>query len=564
MDTPLRVLLVAASPGEAEPLLAALRAAGHDVSWEIVRNRSEMEQAVSGRSWDVVLSRRGLSGLGSRSAMEILCASGLEVPFLEISDSPPDDDDDGETPFLRTSLPRLGMDVERSLSAARLRHERRISRRTLGESESRFRALAEVVPDVILTTDPDGVVLFANRAAERVFGHAVAAVIGRPIERLLPGLLPLPNGLRSRVRGRLRLEREGLHASGRSIPMELSVATFSRDGRRLLTVVARDITDRKRAEDAIRSSEVLKSAVIEAALDAIITIDARGRVLEFNPAAERMFGYSRDAAVGQAMAELIVPPAARERHRRGMDRYLATGEAAILGKTLEMNAMRSDGSEFPIELTVTRLPSEGDPIFTGFIHDVSERQRVEAALRESEERFRIAAEISTDLVYEWDLETGRVGYFVSGVPGSPDLPTTREQWEKLVHPDDRERVLTSVCRTLESDQPFFEEYRVVLPDGSTRVRVGYGKVIRDPEGRPVKWIGVNKDVTERRRTENALQESERKLRTLVGNVPIVLFAIDRDGTFTHSEGKGLHALGLEPREVIGRSVWDLYGDQADL
>ncbi|HEV8611778.1 MAG TPA: EAL domain-containing protein [Thermoanaerobaculia bacterium] len=561
MDTPLRVLLVAASRSEAEPFLDELRCAGYDVTWEIVRDRSEMEGAVSARSWDVVLSQPELPGFGPLSALEVMSSAGLDAPFLVVSDATGDDE---ETPVLRAALPRLGVEVERTLSVARLRRERRMSRKAVRESESRFRALAEIVPDVILTTDPDGLVLFANRSAERVFGHDVAAVIGRPIERLLPGLLPLPTGPRPNLRERVRVERDGLHASGRKIPIELFVASFSRDGRRLLTVVARDLTDRKRAEAAVKSSEALKSAVIEAALDAIVTVDAQGRILEFNPAAERMFGFPRDGAVGQPIAELIVPPSAPEGHRQGMARYLTTGETAIIGKTLEMTAMRSDGSEFPIELTVTRLPSDGDPIFTAFMHDVSERTRAETALRESEERFRVAAQISTDLVYEWDLETGKVVHFVSGMPGAQSLPSTREEWENLLHPDDRERVVASVRRTLETGQLSFEEYRVVLPDGSVRVRIGYGKLIRDAQGRPSKWIGVNKDVTERRRTEVALKESEQKLRTLVGNVPIVLFAIDRDGTFTHSEGKGLEALGITPREVVGRSVEDVYRDHPDI
>jgi len=266
------------------------------------------------------------------------------------------------------------------------------------------------------------------------------------------------------------------------------------------------------------------------------------------------------------MADLIIPPSLRERHREGMARHLATGQGRIFDKTLELTAMRADGSEFPIELTVTRLPSDGPPIFTGFIHDISDRKRAESDLRDSEERFRVAAQISTDLVYEWDLETGGVRYFHARIGSSKGnrLPATREEWENLVHPDDRERVLASMRRTLDTDRPFFEEYRIVLPDGSARVRVGYGKVLRDPKGRPLKWIGVNKDVTDRRRTESALKESEQKLRTLVTNAPIVLFAIDRDGIFTHSEGKGLEGLGLKPGELVGRSVGEAYRDHPDI
>ena len=160
---------------------------------------------------------------------------------------------------------------------------------------------------------------------------------------------------------------------------------------------------------------------------------------------------TRSNAVGQPMSDLLIPPSLRERHREGMARYLATGEDRIFGKTLEMKGMRADGSEFPIELTVTRLPSDGPTVFTGYIHDISDRKRAESDLRESEERFRVAAQISTDLVYEWDLESDRVRAFHVGSGSSIGmrLPSTGEEWVRLIHSEDRERVLASVQRTLD-------------------------------------------------------------------------------------------------------------------
>ncbi|HEV8231258.1 MAG TPA: PAS domain S-box protein, partial [Thermoanaerobaculia bacterium] len=566
MHTPLRVLVVAASPADAESLLEELRRAGREVSWELARDAAEMEPALE-KPWDLVLVDERVTGVGALSAKAI--ESPKAPPFLIVCGAAGECDGNvlergTDHSLPKTTLPQLAVRVERELAAAKLRRERRMANETLRESESRFRALVERASDAIFTADPDGVVIFANRAAARVFGHPIAAMIGLPVERLVPGLLRLAAPEQTRSNNIAPLEGMGIHSSGRSVPLELSVAELQRNGRRLLTIVARDVSERRRAEDALKDSEARKSAVIEAALDAIVTIDAGGRVLEFNSAAERIFGYSRHDALGKLMSELIVPPSLRESHRQGMARYLATGAAPILGKTLEMTAMRSDGSEIPIELTVTRLPSDSRPVFTGFIHDISERKRTETALRESEERFRVAAEISSDLVYEWDLETGEVLYLHSRSASARALPHKREDWEKLVHPDDRERVIASVRRTLETDQAFFEEYRIVIPDGSMRVRVGYGKVLRDPRGRALKWVGVNKDVTDQRQTETALRDSEQKLRTLVANMPVVMFAIDREGIFTHSEGKGLEALGLKPGEVVGRSAWELYRKYPDI
>lgn len=135
--------------------------------------------------------------------------------------------------------------------------------------------------------------------------------------------------------------------------------------------------DRQRAQQELRNSEARKTAILESALDCIISIDHTGCITEFNPAAERTFGYRREAVIGQQMADLIVPAHMRGRHRQGLATYVATGEAHILGKRIELSAVRADGSEFPVELTVTRIPISGQPMFTGYIRDITEQKHIE-------------------------------------------------------------------------------------------------------------------------------------------------------------------------------------------
>src|ERR1043166_3272359 len=121
---------------------------------------------------------------------------------------------------------------------------------------------------------------------------------------------------------------------------------------------------RRQAEAELQASEQRHRAILESALDAIVTMDAAGRLVEFSPAAERMFGYSRSEAVGQVMADLIIPPALREQHRRGMARYLAGGKPMLMGRPFEITALRRDGSEFPVELCIQRIDIAGAPFFT--------------------------------------------------------------------------------------------------------------------------------------------------------------------------------------------------------
>jgi PAS domain S-box-containing protein len=143
---------------------------------------------------------------------------------------------------------------------------------------------------------------------------------------------------------------------------------------------------RRRAEQELRASESRVRAMLESALDAVVTMDHRGHVVEWNPAAERTFGYATSEALGRDMAGLIVPPSLRADHRRGFARFLQTGVGAILDRRIEITGMRADGTEFPVELTITRIDASSEPLFTGYLRDITDRRQAEAELRSSRQR----------------------------------------------------------------------------------------------------------------------------------------------------------------------------------
>jgi PAS domain S-box-containing protein len=144
--------------------------------------------------------------------------------------------------------------------------------------------------------------------------------------------------------------------------------------------------ERRRDTEALRQKEARHRAMLDAALDCVVTMDHEGCVVDFNPAAERTFGHAAADAVGRDMAELIIPPELREHHRRGLARYLATKEAVVLDHRLEITGLRADGSTFPVELTITRIDVPGPPTFTGYIRDITDRKAAEAELRASRVR----------------------------------------------------------------------------------------------------------------------------------------------------------------------------------
>ena len=158
--------------------------------------------------------------------------------------------------------------------------------------------------------------------------------------------------------------------------------------------------ERWRAEDRLRESEARKSAILDAAFDCVISMDASGRVVEANPAAERTFGYAAHAMVGRELAELIIPPQLREAHRRGVERHVATGESTMVGHPVELPAMRSDGSEFPVEIAITRPELPGPPLFTGYLRDITERKRAERELRALAEEQAALRRVATTVASE--------------------------------------------------------------------------------------------------------------------------------------------------------------------
>jgi len=127
-------------------------------------------------------------------------------------------------------------------------------------------------------------------------------------------------------------------------------------------------------------STAWQNAIIEAALDCVIVIDHEGRILEFNPAAEKTFGYLREAVIGKPMADVIIPASLRESYEQGMKRCVEMGRSVILGRRLELVGRRADGSEFPVELTVVRIDLPGPPRFVGYLRDLTERKQAEEAL----------------------------------------------------------------------------------------------------------------------------------------------------------------------------------------
>ena len=168
-------------------------------------------------------------------------------------------------------------------------------------------------------------------------------------------------------------------------------------GRRAGRRSERLAAEQRRSVATLRESEARKGAILTSALDAIITIDGAGRILEFNPAAEEMFGYRRDDVLGRELAETIVPPAARAAHRRASPATSPRARRTLIGRRVEVTAVRASGEEFPVDIAIAVLPGEAPP-FTATLRDITERKRAESELAEARDHALEAARLKSEFV----------------------------------------------------------------------------------------------------------------------------------------------------------------------
>src|SRR6266513_2533985 len=244
---------------------------------------------------------------------------------------------------------------------------------------------------------------------------------------------------------------------------------------------------------------VLNRAFLDSALDCIIVMDATGHVLEFNPASERVFGFTRAEAIGQELAELIIPPRIRERHRQGLAHYLKTGEGPLLGKLIEIEALRRDGTEILVQLAITALEIDGSPIFTACLRDITELKRAEDANRRLAAIIESSGDaiISIDLderITSWNKEAERLfGYSAGEIIGKPITV--------LVPPDRRNQELEIMERLRRGERIVRYETPHRRKDGTSLDISLAVSPIKDENGHVIGASKIARDITERVRTD---------------------------------------------------------------
>ena len=287
------------------------------------------------------------------------------------------------------------------------------------------------------------------------------------------------------------------------------------------THIASIAIERAQNDTALKRSEARKAAILNSALDCIVTIDHEGYVTEFNPAAELTFGYSRHEVIGKQLADVVVPPALRDKHRSGLSRYLATGDGRLMGKRVEMTAVRADGSEFPVELAISRIAIDGPPSFTGYLRDITERKQSEERLRRNSAHLAEAQALSMTGSFSWKVSENERYWSKQTFRIFEYDPSTRATLELMmarIHPLD----VPQVRRMLElavDGKDLDYECRLLMPDGAVKYLHIVAHGTRDEDG-GVEYIGAVQDITKRKLSEEALGEVRSELVRVARNASL--------------------------------------------
>jgi PAS domain S-box-containing protein len=275
----------------------------------------------------------------------------------------------------------------------------------LEEAEARFRVAFENAPIGMALLSPEGRFLQVNRALCALLGRGEEEILGTTWRAVThPDDRASQDAQDRRVLGGQQhayvVEKRYLRGDGTEAWAMVSRSLVRDPGGRPLYFISQvlDVSEHRQEVEALRAREEEVRRILETAQDAFVAMDAEGRINDWNRQAEEVFGWPREEAIGRVLADTIIPERYREQHRRGLEQFLATGRGPVLGKRLELSALRRDGTEFPVELTIWALPRGSSHRFNALVHDISERLTSQTELSRQAEELTALHETTLDLL----------------------------------------------------------------------------------------------------------------------------------------------------------------------
>ena len=444
--------------------------------------------------------------------------------------------------------------------------ERKLTEEALRDTQEQYRLLVTKANDIIYRADPMGRFTFVNPVAMRIMKYPEQELLGRRFVELIRSDY---QEAAERFYGRQFVRRQpstyyefpALAKDGTEVWIGQNVQVLLEDGKVIgFQAVARDITERKQAEDARQESEERFRSIVQSTDNAIILMDTEGKVIFWNRGAEKCFGYAANEMVGHPVAR-IVPERFREAHQRGVQRVAAAGRLTVQATMFELVGLRKDGTEFPLEFSLAAWAAKSKLFITAIIRDITERKSAEAALRESEARYRQLIESLPAAVYTCDHQ-GRITLYnqaavaLWGREPEPGKDLWSGAW-RIYRPDGasvpHDRCPMAVA--VRERRPIRGvELVIERPDGARRNVLTHPDPIYDASGAVIGSINMLVDITERRQVEEERQKLGRDRLLLLDSTGDGIYGIDLEGRCTFINKAGARMLGYQPKELMGQEM----------
>ncbi|HZU31532.1 MAG TPA: PAS domain S-box protein, partial [Candidatus Angelobacter sp.] len=425
-----------------------------------------------------------------------------------------------------------------------------LARRRAEERDEELASIVESSSDAIIGKTLDGIITSWNRGAEKLYGYTAGEIVGKSISLLgppghqdeIPGFLKqIKQGYPVRVHETIRQRKDGT-----LIFVSLVISpVHDRDGAVIgASSVARDITERKLAEERLNQSQAQLKGIIDSAMDAVITANEQQSIVMFNAAAEKMFGYSADQILGHPLDRLI-PTKFRPVHQQHVHNF---GNAGVtkrkMGALNAVSGLRGNGEEFPIEASISQIVTGGKRLYTAIIRDVTERERTDRALREQAAVLALTQVLVRDLddrIVLWNRGAEKLyGFTQQQALGRISHELLRTEFPEP---------LETIREKLESTSEWEGELVHYKQDGSQIVVASVWTLERDAQGRPYRILEANTDITGRKRAEDAMQLAQIRLQSAL--------ASGRMGTWVWDMSKGKIEWDDAMAVLFGRSVEEL-------
>jgi|GEM_PF-4042215 len=452
-----------------------------------------------------------------------------------------------------------------AVSAVRDITRRKLSEAALRESERQFRTITDSTFDAIITINSSGLISFWNSGACRIFGYEADEVVGRPVAMLVPERLQqqdafsmhqaLQNGS-SMLTGKT-LEQTYRRKNGREFAGELSLAALHMCGEMAVSAVVRDISERKKVESAMRESEQRFRVLANSAPDAIIFLDSQGRIIFWNQGAQKMYGYDYKEMLGKT-PEIIMPPDIFDGHEKFF--APANDSSADLGNLpFESFGLHKNGGRFPLEISLSSDRAGDDVFYCAVARDTTDRKRAEAELKEARDFLEEVFLATGDgiLITNTTGHIVRVNAATARMLGASEKDLRGRPSSELVPADIKDSQYMK--RAAAMRKSLFErghtenfESAWQRSDGSVFPVEITSTLLNDTSGQFSGTISCVRDITERKKTEEALRESEERFRVLAESLPEGIIAIDSKGAIVFWNTGAQNLFGYTKEEVLGK------------